>query len=67
MTPTPFEDLALGARFRLTLDSAHVWVKIGHNLIAEWDGTKVRDRWIGQPICCFSDTDDLTHTVHVLD
>lgn len=62
----PFELLCLGARFRYDtrkVNEGRVWVKIGPNEIAEWDSKHVSDRWIGQRICCFSDTDDLSEKV----
>ena len=63
-----FDSLCLGARFRYTHDGK-VWVKIGHNTIAEWDPTKVADSWVGQTICCFNDADeyDLTQLVYLVE
>ena len=60
-----FSKLALGTRFRYT-KSKKIWIKIGKNLIAEWDESLKTDAWIGQQICCFSNIDDLTVYVNVL-
>lgn len=58
----PFSRLCLGARFQYD-ERTHgtqdrVWVKIGHNEIAEWDRANIATNWVGQQICSFSDSDD---------
>jgi hypothetical protein len=60
----PFCDLALGTRFR-HIHSDKEWVKIGHNLIAEWDESQKTARWIGQQLCCFDDNDNLSTVVYI--
>lgn len=40
-----------------------VFVKIGPDLVAGWDGQKVADGWIGQPVCSFSDDGNLLAAV----
>jgi len=55
----PFSRICLGTRFRYDPDKYPevdtVWVKIGHNEIAEWDASQIDTNWVGQRICCFSD------------
>lgn len=62
----PFNALCYGARFRYRPDTGKVWVKIGHDLIAEWDASKVADEWIGQSICSFTDDGDFIKTVYLV-
>ncbi|MCK4816888.1 hypothetical protein KA005_14050 [bacterium] len=61
-----FRKLALGARFQYANRQKKVWVKIGANTIAEWDEDQKVDDWIGQQICCFTDTFDTDIYVIVL-
>lgn len=50
-----FSELALGTRFQYANRQKKVWVKIGANLIAEWDESQKTDNWACQKICCFQD------------
>jgi len=50
-----FSKLALGAKFRYKGGHKTTWVKIGANLIAEWDENQIDTAWIGQQVCCFHD------------
>lgn len=65
-----FSKLALGTRFRYintgNIGKKRLWVKIGANTIAEWDEAQKTDNWIGQRICCFTDTFDTDIDVIVL-
>ena len=61
-----FNKLALGTRFRYIDTDSRIWVKIGANTIAEWDESQKTDAWIGQRICCFTDTYDTDIHVKVL-
>ncbi len=65
MKKVPFDKLAYGGRFRYiqnpdnpTMSAAcqRLWVKIGPNEIAEWDDENACTGWIGQSICCFSES-----------
>lgn len=61
-----FNTLALGAKFRYLPDDKYgVWVKIGHDLIAKWDASKISDTWIGQSICSFSEDGNVTTLVYL--
>lgn len=63
-----FADAPLGSRFRYpeSRDPGPGWVKIGSNLIAEYDPRYVLDNsWIGQKVCCFADTDEQAGTMLV--
>ena len=63
----PFYKLALGARFNyLAPDNEIVWVKISHDTIAEWNECLKVENWIGQNICCFSESESLDAEVDVL-
>lgn len=59
----PFSMLCYGAKFKYTPGESAVFVKIGHDLVAGWDGQKVADGWIGQPVCSFSDDGNLLAAV----
>ncbi len=61
MDKAPFKCLSLGVRF--TLPGSAIWVKIGPDLIAEWDPREITTTWIGQRICSFSDNDDDLDTI----
>jgi len=65
---TPFYKLALGTRFKYNEsdDDDAIWVKLSTNIIAGWDEDLKTDNWIGQHICCFSESEDLTGEVYVL-
>lgn len=63
----PFYKLALGTRFKYNeSDDGAIWVKISSNLIAGWDESLKTDNWIGQHICCFSESENLAGEVCVL-
>lgn len=55
--------LCYGAKFKYTPGESAVFVKIGPDLVAGWDGQKVADGWIGQPVCSFSDDGNLLAAV----
>ena len=59
----PFSMLCYGAKFKYTPGESAVFVKIGPDLVAGWDGQKVADGWIGQPVCSFSDDGNLLAAV----
>lgn len=59
----PFSMLCYGAKFKYTQGESAVFVKIGPDLVAGWDGPKVADGWSGQPVCSFSDDGNLLATV----
>ncbi len=61
-----FRTLCYGAKFKYSAEEAAVWVKIGHDLIAGWDESKVTDSWIGQPVCSFSDDGNLSAVVFLI-
>ena len=50
----PFADLALGTRFRY-LGNRRVYVKIGHNEIAEWEESKKAIGRVTQGVYSFVD------------
>jgi len=56
----PFQDLALGVKFKYTNKAGNgfggTFVKIGINLIAEWDKNQVTTGWVGQGVYSFADT-----------
>jgi len=52
----PFNILALGTRFQYQ-GTYTMWVKIGTNLIAKWKEEYKTDRWIGQAVCSFAETE----------
>lgn len=59
----PFSKLCLGAKFQYD-ERKHgtqetIWVKIYPNLIAKWDPNEITTNWVGQPVCCFTDQDDV--------
>lgn len=60
-----FNTLAYGAKFRNSPTSSRVWVKIGHDLVAAWDASKISDTWVGQAICAFSEDGDLSTLVYL--
>ncbi len=62
----PFNTLCLGAKFRYP-NSDWTWVKIAHDLVAKWDPSLITATWVGQAICSFSEDDDLTAPVHLVD
>ena len=71
----PFDKLCLGAKFRydprrykLHAEDGitRVWVKICVNEIALWEEDNLTTNWVGQQICCFSDTDDLNEEVQLV-
>jgi hypothetical protein len=45
-----FSLLALGTRFKYK-GGKTVWVKIGVDLVAEWDSKQIATKWLGQAIC----------------
>lgn len=58
----PFSKLCLGAKFQYD-ETKHgeqqtIWVKIHQNLIAKWDPKEIATNWVGQPVCCFTDSDE---------
>lgn len=60
---TPFIELPYGTKFIHEPGAPDVWVRTGHNLIAEW-GTSART----QSLCCFSHEEDgLSQCVWVVD
>ena len=59
----PFSMLCYGAKFKYTPGESAVFVKIGPDLVAGWDGQKVADGWIGQPVCSLSDDGNLLAVV----
>lgn len=61
-----FNKLAYGAKFQYEQGKGTVWVKIGHDEIAQWDVSKIADTWIGQQICSFSEDGDVSKPVHLL-
>lgn len=63
----PFSALCYGARFKYTKDEAAEWVKVGHDLIAGWKAENVATTWVGQPLCSFSDDDDVSAVVWLID
>jgi hypothetical protein len=61
----PFKTLCHGARFTY-IDGSKTWVKIGSDLIAEWDAKFVADSWIGQQLCSFSEDGNLNTLVNLI-
>ncbi|MBY3157341.1 hypothetical protein HFO56_34005 [Rhizobium laguerreae] len=61
-----FKALSYGAKFQYSEGNGRVWVKIGHDLVAEWDSSKVADTWIGQSVCSFSEDGDVSKAVYLL-
>jgi len=61
-----FSKLALGTKFQYGYADKKVFVKIGSDLIAEWDESKKTDVWIGQGIYSFSEDNNLEREVVVL-
>ncbi len=51
---TPYEDLALGTRFKFFCKNKsyeQTWVKLSHDgKIAQWDDKQQINRWLGQHI-----------------
>lgn len=64
-TSAAFKSLCYGARFQY-VGSDRTWVKVGPDLIAEWDASKISDSWIGQALCSFSDDGDVTTVVNLV-
>ena len=64
----PFNVLCLGALFKYpSLEDSRVWVKIGHNEIAEWDVSKVADDWKGQSARSFATEEDTNSLARIID
>lgn len=65
-----FSDLSLGVRFhyiegRETF-KAKTFVKIWPDKVAEWDDSKIAERWVGQSICLACDDGNLDFEVEVV-
>jgi len=56
-TLVSFKKLALGAKFKY-INTKQIYVKIGHDLIAQWDVNNIDTAWIGQSVLLFSDDDN---------
>lgn len=49
-----FDRLSLGSLFSY-IGSDRLWVKVGPDLIAEWDSSPEQSGYASQRICCFTD------------
>lgn len=64
----PFNALCYGTKFKYDEADQALFVKIGHNTVAQWDARNTANHWVGQGLFSAFDADaDLTRSVWLLE